>query len=154
MTLLAPEDMAKLQLGASDNEENNLSEIFSIGLTVIAAGILENPSGIYDLKTFTFNQGAATDLINRWKNSKHYSEIFRSIVSNLVQFHQEERLSAEELWKWIVKYGPNIKSKEKFLITSVPLQIEKEVHELRKFTNSTATTNQHQTYEHLKEVHA
>ena len=39
-TLLAPEDIDKLALGSTDNEENELSEIFSIGLTVIAAGIL------------------------------------------------------------------------------------------------------------------
>jgi serine/threonine protein kinase len=121
---------------------------------VIAAGVLENPQGLYDLKTFTFNQGAAMDLINRWRNSKHYSEIFRSIVSNLVQLNPENRLSSEELWKWIVKYEASIKSKEKFLITSVPAQIEKEVSELRKVTKSTVTTNQHQTYEHPKEVHA
>ncbi len=62
-------------------------------MTVIAAGVLENPHGLYDLKAFTFNEGAAADLINRWKNSKHYSEIFRSIVSNLVQLNPENRLS-------------------------------------------------------------
>jgi hypothetical protein len=39
-TLLAPEDVDKLALGASSNEENHNSELFSIGLTVLAAGIL------------------------------------------------------------------------------------------------------------------
>lgn len=71
-----------------------------------------------------------------------------------MQFNPENRLSAEELWKWIVKYEANILSKEKFLITSVPAQIEKEVNDLRKYTKSTVTSNQHQTYEHPKEVHA
>lgn len=39
-TLLAPEDVDKLALGASSNEENHNSELFSIGLSVLAAGIL------------------------------------------------------------------------------------------------------------------
>ncbi len=53
-----------------------------------------------------------------------------------------------------MKYEANIKSKEKFLIASVPAQIEKEVSELRKLTKSTVASTQHQTYEHPKEVHA
>jgi len=42
-------------------------------LTVIAAGILENPSGIYDLKTFTFNIDQANEFINKWRTNKTYS---------------------------------------------------------------------------------
>ncbi len=122
-SLLAPEDVEKLALGATDNEENVNSELFSIGLTVIAAGILENPSSIYDFKTFTFDTAHATELINKWKTSKNYSEIFKGIVSNLVQFNPDERLSFAEFWTWISKYEVNIKSKEKFLITSVPTRI-------------------------------
>jgi serine/threonine protein kinase len=93
--LLAPEDLAKLELGATDNEENEHSEVFSIGLTVIAAGILENPSPIYNLKNFTFDKAYAADLIKKWKTSKHYSEVFRSIVANLVEFNPEDRLTAD-----------------------------------------------------------
>lgn len=95
VTLLAPEDVAQLQLGATDNDVNTQSEIFSIGLTIIAAGILENPSSIYNLQHFTFNEAVATELIKKWKSSKHYSEVFRGIVANLVQFKPENRLTAE-----------------------------------------------------------
>jgi len=42
-------------------------------LTVIAAGILENPSGIYDLKTFAFDNAQATEFINKWRTNKTYS---------------------------------------------------------------------------------
>lgn len=48
--------MDKLNLGAIDNDENENSEMFSIGLTVIAAGILENPSPAYNFKGMTFNK--------------------------------------------------------------------------------------------------
>lgn len=105
-------------------------------MTVIAAGILENPFSIYNLKTFTFDKTHATELINKWRNSKHYSEVFRSIIANLVEFNPDDRLTLGELWGFISKYELNIKSKEKFLITSVPAKIEKEVNELRKFTKS------------------
>jgi hypothetical protein len=54
----------------------------------------------------------------------------------------------------VSKYELNIKSKEKFLITSVPAKIENELAQLRKFTNSTNNSKEHQTYEHPKEVHA
>ncbi len=92
-------------------------------MTIIAAGILENPSKIYDFKTFAFDKGYASDIINKWKNAKHYSEVFRGLVANLVQFNPENRLNLAELSGWINKYELNIKSKEKFLITSVPAKI-------------------------------
>lgn len=57
-----------LRQGATDNEDNVQSEIFSIGLTVIAAGILESPESVYNLKNFTFDKAAADDLIGRWKS--------------------------------------------------------------------------------------
>jgi hypothetical protein len=80
--------------------------------------------------------------------------VFRSIIANLVEFHPEDRLTHSELWAWVSKYELNIKSKEKFLITSVPAKIETEIAQLRKFTNSTNNSKEHQTYEHPKEVHA
>ena len=48
----------------------------------------------------------------------------------------EDRLTVAEVWAWINKYELNIKSKEKFLITTVPAKIEKEVGELRKLIKS------------------
>ena len=76
------------------------------------------------------------------------------MIANLVQFNPDNRISSEDLYKWISKYDANIKSKEKFLITSVPEKIEREINDLRKLTKSSVTSVQHQTYEHPREVHA
>lgn len=54
-----------------------------------------------------------------------------------MQINPDNRLTVAELWSWISKYEVNIKSKEKFLITSIPAKIEKEIGELRKLTKST-----------------
>jgi hypothetical protein len=59
-------------------------------------------------------------------------------------------MSTLELWPWVSKYEANIKSKEKFLINSVPSKIEREIASLRQATNSSNTSNQHQTYEQAR----
>lgn len=46
---------------------------------------------------------------------------------NLVEINADDRLSVEELWKWIVKYEASIKNKEKFIIKTEHEIIEKEV---------------------------
>ena len=67
-----------------------------------------------------------------------------------MQINPDNRLTVAELWAWVSKYETNIKSKEKFLITSIPAKIEKEVGELRKLTKSANNSKEHQTYEHPK----
>lgn len=47
---LAPEDFADLVKNSIDNKANNQSEIFAIGLTVLAAGLLDDCRGIYNYK--------------------------------------------------------------------------------------------------------
>ncbi len=50
------------------------TERISINGENIETATLENPSKIYDFKTFAFDKGYASDIINKWKNAKHYSE--------------------------------------------------------------------------------
>ena len=68
--------------------------MFSIGLTVIAAGILQIPSNIYNLNKFVFDHSLASNFINKWKLSQNYSDIFKAIVCNLVEFNPNERLTS------------------------------------------------------------
>ena len=48
--LLAPEDLPELAKHAIDNKSNVQSEIFSIGATVISAGLLGDLKAAYNYK--------------------------------------------------------------------------------------------------------
>ncbi len=53
-----------------------------------------------------------------------YSEIFKSIVLNLVSEDPSKRITIEELYVFVAKYGSSIKSKEQFIITHPPENLE------------------------------
>jgi hypothetical protein len=46
--------MNKLELGGMDDLKNYQSEIFSIGLTILSAAMLQDFNDIYDNKKFKF----------------------------------------------------------------------------------------------------
>jgi serine/threonine protein kinase len=81
---LAPEDLAEISKNAIDNKANVQSEIFSIGATVIAAGILDDFKGVYNYKKLLFNHEELKIRTDKWVEHSRYSEIFKSIVLNLV----------------------------------------------------------------------
>lgn len=53
--MLAPEDLEEAKKDAIDNKGNYKSEIFSIGATVLSAGLLKNLQEMYDYKTLLFS---------------------------------------------------------------------------------------------------
>lgn len=102
--MLAPEDFVELSKGATDNKVNTQSEVFSIGATVLSAGLLDTLADVYDYKNHNFNVAAFRAKLKAWAASPKYSEIFKSIILNLVDLNPENRLTAEELHAWISKY--------------------------------------------------
>jgi hypothetical protein len=53
---LAPEDLIEAKKASIDNKSNTKSEIFSIGATVLSAGILNSLQSVYDYKNLTFSE--------------------------------------------------------------------------------------------------
>ena len=49
--LLAPEDISAFTQGRLDNRDNDKSEIFSMGTTVMGAGLLDDMSSLYNYPT-------------------------------------------------------------------------------------------------------
>lgn len=54
-TYLAPEDMARLEMGSNEDASGWASEMFSIGLTVLSAAMLEDFLRLYNLKNYRFD---------------------------------------------------------------------------------------------------
>lgn len=77
-----------------ENDDNQQSEIFAIGAAIISAGILGDFSSVYNFKNKTFNTQAFKELKKTWGSSERYSEIFKSIILNLVETNPGERLTA------------------------------------------------------------
>lgn len=91
-TYLAPEDMVRLEMGSNEDAAGWASEMFSIGLTVLSAAMLEDFLRLYNLKTYRFDTAEATALLDEWRSNTVYSEIFTAVLSNLCQFQPERRL--------------------------------------------------------------
>ena len=63
--------MVLLAKGAKDNSENTKSEIFSIGATILSAGLLKNFNGIY--KKNIFDNNGLTELKEEWLAHPRYT---------------------------------------------------------------------------------
>ena len=118
--LLAPEDLVSASSKLVDNKNNLKSEVFSIGATVLSAGILDNLSSLYDYPNNSFNSHNLSAKTVQWLEHPYYSEIFKSVVLNLVNPDAEKRISIEELWDFLSKYQTSILSKEQFLVMHPP----------------------------------
>lgn len=70
-------------MGSNEDAAGWASEMFSIGLTVLSAAMLEDFLKLYNLKSYRFDSNEATILLNEWKSNTVYSEIFTAVVSNL-----------------------------------------------------------------------
>lgn len=129
--LLAPEDLAELAGNAIDNKGNQQSEVFSIGATVLSAGLLHDLQSSYDYKKFQFVSSEWEARRDEWAEHPKYSEIFKSIVLNLVNEDPARRISIEDLFRFVAKYESSIKAKEQFIITHPPENLESNVSVVR-----------------------
>jgi hypothetical protein len=101
--------------------------VFSIGLTVLSAAMLEDFHYLYDIKAYKINEAETRVLLEEWRSNNVYSEIFTAFISNLCSFQIDKRLTDEELWRWISDYEKPIKNKEDFVIEEAPPKIEREI---------------------------
>lgn len=69
LTLLAPEDMNKLELGGMDDVKNSQPEMFSIGMTILSAALLTDFSDVYDVKKFRFKYDQAGEYLYEWRTN-------------------------------------------------------------------------------------
>ena len=63
-----------------DKENYLLSESFSIGLTVLQAGMLFDFSYLYNLRSFKMDYDRFMDKFKEWSEMKYYSESERAYV--------------------------------------------------------------------------
>jgi serine/threonine protein kinase len=129
--LLAPEDFSELVNNAIDNKSNKQSEVFSIGATVISAGLLDDLRCAYKYKDKKFVSEEFNVIKDKWASDEKYSEIFKSIVLNLVNEDPSKRITIEDLFKFVSKYESSIKNKEQFIITHPPENLESHVSLVR-----------------------
>jgi hypothetical protein len=72
-TYLAPEDLVRVGKNEFFEGPNEVSEAFSIGLTVLSAANLADYEDLYDLKNYEFNVGRFSDAISQWRQDNLYS---------------------------------------------------------------------------------
>ena len=128
---LAPEDIRAASQGRLDNRDNDKSDTFAIGTTVMGAGLLQDMSPIYDYPSRKFNYDKHRDITNRWLETQHYSELFKSIVLNMSHPEPEKRMNQAEVWDFLKQHEFNIVNKQQFLVTNPPAKLEEGVSTVR-----------------------
>lgn len=91
-TYLAPEDMERLEMGRLEDSANFHSEVFSIGLSVLGAGMLQDFLGLYNTRNYRFDNKEFDSWLEDWRSNTVYSEVFTALISNLCQLRPEKRL--------------------------------------------------------------
>lgn len=119
-------------MGKIEGDETAQGEIFSIGETVLSAALLEDFTPYYDLKKYAFDFPRFNAKLDEFKVSNKYSDVFKGIVSNLVEVNPDKRLTPQELWGFLQPHGNKIMEKEDFVIENAPNKLHTQVGELRE----------------------
>ena len=80
---------------------------------------------VYDYKKIVFKLDVWKDKLNEWISHPRYSEIFKSIILNLVEKDPLKRIEIQALWTFISRYNVSINAKEPFIIVNPPDCLEK-----------------------------
>ena len=72
-TYLAPEDIDKISKGELSDGPGDISEAFSIGLSVLSAGNLSDYEELYDLQNNALNFGGLNEALKLWAHNYGYS---------------------------------------------------------------------------------
>lgn len=60
-------------MGTLEDSHNRQGEVFSIGLTVLSAAMLEDFLHLYNPKSYRFDTQECTALLDEWKSNTVYS---------------------------------------------------------------------------------
>ena len=70
----------------------------------MCAGILEDLKKVYPETQTTFLEEEFQSKRYQWANHPNYSELFKSIILNLINSNPENRMSLKELWSFLQSY--------------------------------------------------
>lgn len=115
-----------------ESEETSQAEVFSMGLTVLSAAQLEDFLPYYDLKKHNFDFPRFNGRLDEFKVSNKYSDIFKGIVSNMLEVVPEKRITPQELWGFLQPHGEKIFERQDFVIENAPNKLHAQVGELRE----------------------
>lgn len=92
----------------------NKAEAFSIGMTILSAGLLDNLEGIYNFKQAKFDAVKFEAVLHQWKQHSKYSGFFKMLVERLVALDPSERLSPGEMRAYLAPYEDSIRTLENY----------------------------------------
>ena len=114
----APEELKDIQFGKIEpSKDERLAESFSVGLTCLDAGTLNNSSQLFQKNKFAYEQLEARlgDL-----QASGYSELLNIVIRNLCEVDPDRRCSCSELFRWLKPYEESIINLERFEVPNLP----------------------------------
>lgn len=113
-TYLAPEELKEIVTSKHDSGCNpNLAESFSIGLTIIDAGLLGDSSRLYNMKSQKFDLDAAKQQFTEWEESP-YSDFLKKTVMSMCELDPRLRASPTDIFNKLLPYENDIKELKDF----------------------------------------
>lgn len=110
----APEEVQELQNGKHENTcDPNLAEAFSIGLTIIDAGLLSESNHLYNIKSQKFDADKAREHFRDWSNS-YYSDFLKRTVLSLCELDPKLRATPADVYSKLQPYEEDIKNLKEF----------------------------------------
>lgn len=103
--------MKHLETGDEETKlDQNKAESFSIGMTILSAGLLDNLEDLYNFRQPKFNEDVLKDKIKTWRQDPKFSGFFKLIVEKLLSVDPVERFSPGEMRAYLSPYEDLIKS--------------------------------------------
>ena len=114
---VAPEEVAELGYGKTDPSTNlELSETFSIGLTLLDAATLSDSRDLYKgYKNFDYDK--LEERLRTLQGKEEYSRLLKALIHNMVDVTPENRVPCRELFAWLSPYEEEINNFQEFETT-------------------------------------
>lgn len=87
-----------------DNQVNAESEIFAIGLVLLSSATLQMQQDLYEMREREFEDDIFYSRVGKFQHDSLYSEIFRGVVSNLLETDPLKRMNVQELKTFLEKH--------------------------------------------------
>ena len=97
--------------------------MFSIGLTLLSAGLLEDFSYLYNTNDYRIDMSTLREKMEKFRSFSKYSEILRGTIINLCDLAPGKRLSGQELWEFLYPHSESIRMRESFIINNAPMKV-------------------------------
>lgn len=125
MPYAAPEEIKDLHFGLTESKcSYELSESFTIGLTLLDSTLLTNSLDLYSLANFRINYQRLDERRIALATAGNVDEVLRQVILGLTALDPASRLVCVDIFNWMDQYRESIVNMQPFAIRELPYWIK------------------------------